>query len=339
MTDNEIIELDECITWLCSLLGERKFVVAGAQASDIAKSHADQQPYRWQQLLTIIRSSKIKPVSAGFHSLSHLHSLLGKALNCSITVDGADKATVVSTLPILMDTPAASRCSQAAKHPFQMAAILASRCSFALSQQSDPQAGRFLELVGAAQAIAIHESQSFSETFKRQLSLIGNDAQRQNHAGQMQIAEALKRFDTFAADAGNSFDKLKDKVEGACSSAAKAIAEIKSERDNLKDNWQQELERERSSLRELAREFTKVETSIELWSSKARAHAITYRVLGSVFCITLLSIAVASVGWGPAYVEKLGSLTGDKQFLGIALVAIPTLAIAWFLRFIARVTI
>jgi len=122
--------------------------------------------------------------------------------------------------------------------------------------------------------------------------------------------------------------------------AEKQIQTIASEEKERKREWQVEKRSAVEGIRREALEFAKIESSVHLWKSKARWHLAAFWVSALLFAVTLIVTPYEILERGLPFISELAkNFSGDKEYLGLALLIIPALAVAWLLRFVARIAI
>lgn len=321
----------ELVSQLTLLIGDTVHAISGPHARDLAIALSNQQQLRWSQLLSFI-DNVYDPNNTLNSVLTHLRDAIQPNVGAGIKQNGNDWV-VSSSFPILQTEPADSTLELAARHPLLSAAIITSKCERALASVAAKSVIDLrLALAGgdAARLAAPATTDSALEDTLEKYRITFDAFQRAlNEAVQAQhISE------------NRSAERLRSIEESAKKSATAASESMNSLQKEL-DDWRQNSQATIDGLRKEVAEYMKIESSISLWRKKANWHTASYILLSAIFVLSLvgisaLVIAPISMGYELKYVTEVVRISATQQYLSIALVLIPTLALGWVLRFIAR---
>lgn len=337
MQDTGADEESEFVKWLNGYLGpvEQKF---GRGSYDSAVGLASQQAGRWERLLTIFEGS---PIQNKPHLNKQIDSLVGMLKNAPPA--GAfkapdDKSIVTANLPILGGEAPHEKLDQGRKYPYLVAAVLVRKCEAFLIEKGHPDAGPLIQMNAAIKTALVFDDfgDSISQTIGSRIDKLDS----QWHTVHARAESAMTDLQNFKVGIQESFENDR-KAMSTLQETVSAHLEQQKLTDVERDRtWKEERTNALEGLRSEVNEFAKIETSIDLWRQKARGHTVSYAVFGSLFSLVLIVIAGSLLaGFGSEYIERLSRVPADRQFVSVALLAIPTLAIAWFLRFLARLTL
>jgi hypothetical protein len=266
----------------------------------------------------------VSPNAAGL--FNGLRTILASVPNPKVSNDGT-RNIIQADLPILESDPSDSQISDGAKYPFLAAALIAKRCEDYLFRSNRSDVVALLHMNAAAETALATDNRLDSkmaelEKLQSDKNLIFTQID--------QLRDELRKVLDAAHDSLKRFNKdvglIGEKEEQA--------------RAKREQDWQEEKKLALQALRDEISEYTKIEASIGLWRNKARNHTIAYLALGTAFGSILLGIAISLVlGFIGEFVQRLTIIPSDHQFLGVALLVVPTLAVAWFLRFLGRLAI
>jgi hypothetical protein len=251
---------------------------------------------------------------------------------------GADQSIIRAKLPILNGDIPQDRVEQAKRLPLLVAAVIAKRCAKYLFESGHQDAAPYLQMNAAIEAaVAIDNiGGPIEQTINAKLEETTAKINEIN----TQAAAALKDLEEFRFGTQKTIDNSISSVTQAIDKLAIQEKEQNENETKRKTRWETEKTAALQSIRDEVTEFTKIQASINLWRTKARWHTLNYIALGFIFGASLVAVAYVMVfGYISNFITELTKIPADHQFLGIALLTIPTLAVAWLLRFIARLAL
>jgi Family of unknown function (DUF6161) len=327
------------VEWLNDFLNAEEQNFKGLNAHDLAMGLATQQAGRWQRLLTIFDVIQRNP---GISTVvGHLRQVILGNMPTP-TVNKIDNYFVVSSkLPLIRSDVPKEKIEQGQTYPLLAAGILISRCGKKLLESHDQEAARLLVMSSIAESNLILKTED--QLLKPAWDAV--DSQLSITQGRVDsfLSEAKERMailERVLAASQETLSKAMSETNNVKAESERAIAEARQHEAAREMAWKRERETALIALRSEVAEFSKVETSINLWRTKANWHTFNYIALGVVFGGSLLGTAYIIIfGRMADFISELTNIPADHQFLGIALLTIPTLAVAWFLRFVARLAI
>ena len=329
------------LIWLNEILGPTQRAFQGPNATDLAHGLANQQRARWQQLLKIFEAKGSRPNNVIFGRIQLLANIIAQAPLPTIQKGKEDEALVDSQLPLIQVDPPQSRIDVGYKYTLVAAALLAKRCQPYLMCHFNHELAPFIESAAAADAnrIVFVNKEAFSsvqEAAEKQLSAAIAESKKTISASK----QATDNLEAFKVAIQVQFDDSTTSLNQLMSEFEKFSSDAKSSDESRRKEWDTERESALKALRDEVKEFVKIESSITLWRTKANWHTAAYVTLGVIFGLALIGIAgLFLTGHVTGFINEIAKIPADHQFLGIAILAIPTLAIAWLLRFIARLAI
>lgn len=122
--------------------------------------------------------------------------------------------------------------------------------------------------------------------------------------------------------------------------AAMLLQNIEAQDKKRRSDWEIEKAEFLSNLRKEAEEAARIDASIDLWNIKARSHDIAFRIGAGTSALLLISAIGVTIFLGKDFVQSIADQFSDKeQYFGIGLLLLPTLALAWIVRIIIKITL
>lgn len=310
------------------LLAEYVFELPDENAAVLATGMVARQKVRWSELLAPFKNSNQR-LSA------YLNSNLG-ALSTTLLRDNLFEVQVhkggqriVGRIPIIQREIPDEITSSIPLDPLLFSSLICARCrDFLYSNANEVEASHLI-----------------SDASRRLLDLTVDEKIRN---------EVKSLWDSFSTGFSSQIDTFEHQVQSLSphmnriekasqilDGATQQISTIKAEKTELFEsihaNNEALLAEAIRRLEEQAREFIKVDASISFWKSKAERHAQQSRIFGFLFTVGLMVVPLGLFfGTFSQYLNKIENIHADHQFLAIALLSVPVLALAWFLRLMAK---
>jgi hypothetical protein len=319
------------LTWLDGYLGSTREVIEAINPFDTALGVANQQKDRWARLLTIFDSPQLRD-SAAWQQLLELRQTLLRTQPARAERGDTKTALIIYDLPIIKSDAPQERIADGQKYPLLAAALLVNRCRTFLLKSAGQDIAPFLHMA------AFWE---LSQLVDPRTELIKQAVSSEVQGLAKIVANEFAELARVKNDLSNAFTRDQKSLSVAVQDLSASKAKFKEDTQSALAEWKDERTSAVKALRDEINEYIKIETSIDLWRTKANWHTIGYATLGTIFGACLIAVSALFVlsiyyGYATTYVQNLVSLAGNNQFLAISLITIPTLAIAWLLRFIAR---
>jgi hypothetical protein len=322
------------VRWLGGFLGDNIETFTGPNARDLAVALATQQIERWRRLLAFTDHPNIRADGGTMSQLAHAKAELFDIAEATTALE-PDKATVKSNMPLLTSEPLDSQMDLLARYPTLAMAFILKRSERALKSSGNAAIVQLLAAYNAAEACVIERTLASGDEVAKLVEARLEPYNLRATSAEKKVQRAVENLEKAAQDSIDRNYSLAAQLSRSVEQAESLIESLRAKEATWETTKKETLE----GLQKEVREFAKIEASIDLWKRKARIHTWNYGLLGLVFGLSLIATTVFVFQSGRGYVEGLATVPTDRQALAIALLAIPTLAIAWLLRFIARLAI
>lgn len=328
---SESTEKSEIVQWLASIFGTSEILFEEPDASERASNLVALQELRWRNLLDIFSTGdgRLRETSELFRQ--YLDHALGSAREISTSPQG--KSVLVSADRALITQDVSRTMVQRAQQfPALAFAFLISKLRRVMAENSDQEIKMLAMMSSMAELIDAQTTRN-EKTIDALTAKRAEQFQRSlEQATSPQVAnlkEVLKKFE-------DALLSSKDLLAAQNS----AFDTTQAAQKQWRKSWETEKDSHIEAIRKEALEFAKIESSVHLWRKKARWHLLTFAAMALVFSVTLVMTPIVILERGVPFISDLAkSFAGDKEYLGLALLIIPAIAVGWLLRFIARIAI
>ena len=329
--------LDVYLVELNGLLGHLQMDLTGPDAKDKAIGIQQQQQARWHRLTSLLSEPNTK-VWIYHPYLKNLKTALEKAVGSATCSQSSKGWMIESNVPLILNEIPNSVLELGQKYIIETACLLTHHCQKALEKLPHGTddfspfliTSKFGVVLNAIQDIEWQSNRDAklgeitSALLKvRQIDedLNGKSLELSRHADSLIVSNNSLLSQTQSA--------LREAIENIQNSA---VETLKSKSEELTSQFR--------GLESELIEFSKIKATTDLWNTKGNWHLAGAYVFGILFLIGLTVIPLLMFfGYIAPYIDLLKTIPTDHQFIGIALLLIPTLATAWCLKFLARLAL
>jgi len=322
MVSDEMNVRLEVVAWLQKVMPGTYTEFKGPTASDMAAALAAQQGTRWASIFQILYKDDLWK-----YFVNILQDIVDRSDAPQITNIG-DVFVVERSVPLIITNISERMVSQAAQFPEVVLSFVLLKCRRAIRPNAE------------SSILSLLLSSSIADL--RISTWMNNDNNLLK-----EVNESITRLTGTEKEMKRSATEFSKQVDGA----SQVVLELSEKSDALLKSlgesdeqrrvaWEEEKPKIIAGLKREALETARIESSIELWQTKARSHNSVFWIGAGLFAIALIAAATGTILFGVPFVRTVAdNFAGNRQYFGIALLLIPTLATAWVIRFIARITL
>jgi hypothetical protein len=325
MATTQQAEESSLIAWFKDIMPGNWKEFSGDNASDLAKALVAQQEERWRSIFGELRAN----LGGRWNELvSSIETIILECEPASISNMGS-AFVVERSIPLITRDVDAHARNRILNNQIIAVAYIALHCAKVIpSSQKDSLFGVLL-----SSAVAKLEFNALSARNPTQDEHITEVAAAAVKAHLEKSDAKLRSLDTY-------IHSLEETTQQQLETSLR-ITEGLRQKDQAREKlWEEEKIEFVESIRREALEAAEIKSSIELWNTKAKTHEIVFWLGSGIFVVALSATSVCMVKYGTPLVHSVANtFAGNQQYFGIALLLIPTLAIAWIFRFVAKITL